>query len=167
MARLASAAPSRSERCWRAVGAILLVSSLNLALASGARAGLGGAVASVERDGTLLKATSHAVTPMASYQLHEMTTPDGVRVREYVSQAGTVFGVAWDGLVKPDLSVLLGQHYGDFSAALAARRTSNHKVFTMASNGIVVSIVKLPRGFRGSASVASLLPSGMSARDVR
>src|SRR5450631_444875 len=80
-------------------------------LAQGARAGLGEGADSLVHDRAALHGTSEIVTPMAFYDLHEVMTEDGTRVREYVSRYGTVFGIAWSGRTKPDLSVLLAAHY--------------------------------------------------------
>ena len=143
-----------------AVGAALLA-------APGAYAGLGQGVASVATDHEVLHGVAQAVIAHADYDVHEITLADETRVREYVSHAGTVFGVAWSGRSNPDLTVLLGQHYAQYVSAAGARRASTHKVFVMSTGDLVMSVVKLPRGFTGTAHVPALLPSGVLARDIR
>ena len=55
--------------------------------------------------------------------MHEITTPSGTVVREYVSPDGKVFGVAWRGAFLPDFQQILGSYYGEFAKdAQAARR---------------------------------------------
>ena len=87
--------------CLRSMGVV----AVGVCLTQAAFAGLGDTAASVQRDHTALRGTSLTVTPMASYDLHEITSPDS-RVREYVSHAGTVFAVTWSGRARPDLSVV-------------------------------------------------------------
>lgn len=131
-----------------------------------AQAGLGERAESVQSDYAALHGTAHTVTPLTAYDLHEITTADGARLHEYVSRSGTVFGVAWSSRAKPDLSVLLAKHYGEYATAAAAHH-GNHKVFTMAKDGLVMSLMRLPRGFAGSAHVTALLPQGVTAQDIR
>ena len=136
------------------------------ALAPEANAGLGEGVDSVARDHAMLRAHAATLVPMQSYDVHEMTTPDGGRVREYLSRGGTVFAVTFSGRAMPDLGALLGSHYPDYVAATSARRT-NHKVLAINEPGLVMEVVKLPRGITGSAHVPALLPAGVSARELR
>jgi hypothetical protein len=143
-----------------------LVAVAGLALSPTAQAGLGEGVDSVARDHASLRAHASSVVPMQAYDLHEMTTADGGRVREYVTRDGTVFAVTFSGRTMPDLHTVLGSRYAEYAAATSARRT-NHKVFAMSAPGLVMEVVKLPRGITGSAHVPSLLPSGVTARDLR
>ena len=148
-------------------GALLLgFLALGLAAVPAARAGLGGNAESVARDHTELRGRTLAVTPMQDYDRQEITTVDGTRVREYLTRSGTVFGVSFDGPSLPDLKVLLGSHYVDYTAAAAARPGSHH-VVVIDTPGLVLSVVKRPRGFAGQAHLPALLPSGASARDLR
>jgi len=137
-----------------------------LTLAPAAHAGLGEAVESVQRDHAALRGSSLAVTAAQAYDRHEITTPDGTRVREYVSHAGTVFAVTWSGRSLPDLKVVLAQHYDEYASAATGRR-GNHHVLSIATPGLVLNIRKLPRGFTGGAHVPALLPPGVAAQDIR
>jgi hypothetical protein len=139
---------------------------LGLCLVTAAHAGLGEGVDSLQRDHAALRGAALSVTPMTAYDLHEITTAAGTRVREYVSHAGTVFAVTWAGRSPPDLSVVLAQHYPDYVQAATAHRGS-HKVFAMTTDGLVMSVMKLPRGFQGEAHVPALLPAGVSGGDIR
>lgn len=150
----------RAAALLAAFGAVLL-------MAPGAYAGLGQRVASVAADHEALHGVAQAVTAHPDYDVHEITLADETRVREYVSHAGTVFGVAWSGRSKPDLTVLLGQHYAQYAGAAGAQRVSTHKVFVMSTQDLVMNVVKLPRGFAGTAHVPALLPTGVLARDIR
>jgi hypothetical protein len=127
-------------------------------------AGLGESVTTIARDHAALRGASLKVTPKAAFDLHEITTAEGSRVREYVSKSGTVFAVAWSGLM-PDLHVLLAGHYAEYQAATEARH-ANRRVLSIATPGLSLNIMKLPRGFAGSAQVPSLMPAGTSAQDL-
>lgn len=129
-------------------------------------AGLGDPVASVARDHAQLRGTALVVTPLQAYDRHEITTDDGTRVREYVSRAGTVFGVTFAGPSLPDLKVVLAGHYDEYTAAAAAARPGSHHVLAINTPGLVVTVIKRPRGFSGSAHVPALLPAGTTAGDL-
>jgi hypothetical protein len=149
-----------------ALALAIAVLGFGVGLAPTAHAALGGPVESVQQDHAALRGTALSVTPTQAYDLHEITTTEGTRVREYVSRAGSVFAVTWSGPTLPSLNVILGQHYDEYAAAVAGHRGSHH-VFTMTTAGLVLHIQKLPRGFVGSAHVPALLPPGTSAQDIR
>ncbi len=144
----------------------VLVFALGLCTAGASQAGLGQSADSVARDRAALQATEHRATPMAAFDLHEFTTAHGGRVRHYVSPQGVVFATTWSGPTLPDLKVLLGPHYSQYMAGVQVQRT-NHHVFSMTTDDLVLQVVKLPRGLAGAAYVPALLPPGTSARDIR
>jgi hypothetical protein len=152
-------AAASAARCAAAV----LLGSL---VASVANAGLGEPVDSVARDHQALRGTTLSVTAMQAYDVHETTTADGTRVRQYVSRAGTVFAVAWSGRSLPDLRIVLATHYDRYVAAAAAHRGSHH-LLSVATPEVQMNIVRLPRGFAGSAQVPTLMPPGTSAEELR
>ena len=45
------------------------------------------------------------------YRLHQITDASGGVVREYVSPAGVVFGVSWQGPFVPNMQQLLGSYF--------------------------------------------------------
>ena len=56
------------------------------------------------------------------YKVHELTSPDGLVVREFVSPAGLVFGVTWQAPQMPNLQQVLGdQNMSELQQALASR----------------------------------------------
>ena len=73
----------------------LLLPSVLLAMAFPAWASLGDNVTSVQRDSVQMKGTLRSVAAQ-HYVTHEIRTPNGQNVREFVSPDGNVFGVAWD-----------------------------------------------------------------------
>jgi hypothetical protein len=130
-----------------------------------AQAGLGEGVATVARDHAALNGRALTTTPMQAYDRHDLTTSSGTRIRQYVSRAGTVFAVSFEGPVVPDLKVLLGTRYGDYVVATASRRI-NHKVLTIDSPNLAMQVVKLPRGFSARAFAPDLVPAGVARRDL-
>jgi hypothetical protein len=140
--------------------------AFGLCFSHAAQAGLGDPVDSVLRDHDALRGTALKRTPMAAFDVHEITTEHGIDVREYVSRQGTVFATTWSGPALPDLKVVLGARYPLYAAGAQALGSS-HKVFSMSTEGIVLRVVKLPRGFAGSAHVPALLPPGTSVDDIR
>lgn len=89
-------------------------------VAAPAQAALGGKSASVETDRQHLKARmSRSVA--AGFTTQDLTTDDGTVTREYISSAGTVFAVTWNGPMRPDLKQVFGAYYDRFQAANANR----------------------------------------------
>ena len=142
------------------------VAALLVLLAPAAQAGLGEGVAAVARDHAALRGRTLTVTPMQAYDRHESTTAAGIRIHEYVSRAGTVFAVTFDGPSIPDLKVLLGTQYGAYVVATSSRRV-NHKVLSIHTPDLVMQVVKLPRGFSGEAHVPGLVPAGVNRSELR
>ena len=68
-----------------------------------ARATLGESSDSITLDRKALSAVRRAATVRNGYTVHEITSASTV-VREYVSTSGIVFGIAWNGLIHPDLA---------------------------------------------------------------
>lgn len=134
------------------------------ALAPAAQAGLGETVDSVARDHAALRGAALQVTPAASWDVHEITTAEGSKIREYAGKDGMVFAVAWQGRM-PDLHVLLASHYGEYEAA--TMKHANHRVLSISTPGLVLDAMKLPRGFTGSAHVPALLPAGTNPAGLR
>jgi hypothetical protein len=130
-----------------------------------ADAALGGTDATVQADQAQLGATIRT-TPAARYTLHELKAASGTTVREYVSPAGTVFGVAWEGPSLPDMRQLLGAHFDEYAAALAARRARRAPVFVQLPTLVVQSSGHM-RAFTGKAYLPRGLPQGVAATEIQ
>lgn len=105
------------------------------------------------------------VVPTGRLTVHELKTA-GATVREFVSPAGMVFGVAWQGAAMPDLRQLLGPHFDQYLAAVAARRTRRAPV-RIELPGLVVHSSGHMRAFAGQAYLPQNLPPGVSSEDVQ
>ena len=84
-----------------------IVAVLLLAYTGASHAALGGAPETFEAQGAVPVVSSR----MTNYVMRETTLPTGTRVREYVSESGTVFAVTWEGPFLPDLKALLGKYF--------------------------------------------------------
>ncbi len=143
----------------------------SLFLPSRASAALGGDVTSVEADQQQMKA-KRAVQTNAKYSVHEITTPYGTVVREYVSANGTVFGVAWRGPFLPNLQQLLGSYYGEFAQAAqdaknAQPRRSRNLPVTVQHPDLILHSGGHMRAFVGHAYVPGSIPQGVDAQEIR
>ena len=78
---------------------------------------LGEAADSISSDGKVLSAVQRSTTVRNGYTVHEIDSASTI-VREYVSTTGVVFGIAWNGLIHPDLTQLLGSYAGEYQEAL-------------------------------------------------
>jgi hypothetical protein len=105
-------------------------------------------------------------TTFESYTLHEITTPDGSKVREYVTPAGTVFAVAWQSTTMPRLSDLLGSYYSEFQQASASPRR-RHGPLVVETESLVVESGGHMRAFQGRAYLIHLIPANLSKDVIR
>ncbi len=138
-----------------------------LLLQAPAAAHLGGDADSVSADRDALHAQLRR-TPMAQYDLHEITTEAGTRVHEYTTPQGTVFAFTWQGPLPPDLRQLFGNYYKQFQDAAAVQaRTGMHRLLNVTQPDLVVQSRGRLRDFRGMAYVPSLVPAGVAVADLQ
>jgi len=129
---------------------------------------LGGDESSVSADVAHMKA-SVKVTPGEAFAVHEMNAEGSPVVREYVSPAGRVFGVAWQGSSVPDLQQLLGTYFQQYSAAAKAAKAGHpgRRPLNIQRPGLVVQTGGHMRSFSGRAYDPGLLPQGVGADAIR
>ena len=139
-----------------------------VALASGvAHAALGERVSSVETDRQALSAVQGASVAHRHYTVHEIRT-DATVVREYVSPDGIVFAIAWNGLVHPDLTALLGTYAGEYEEALRSTpREHGRRQLRVKSTRVVVEKWGHIRNLKGRAYDPALIPPGVSIDDIK
>ena len=102
------------------------------------------------------------------YTVHEISQPDGRAVREYVSRAGVVFGVVWDGPSMPDLSQLLGAYFEQLQKAVAAQEGPRRRgPLYLQAGALVVASGGHMRSFHGRAYVITLMPAGLTEAVLR
>ena len=128
-------------------------------------AALGGDGASVDSDVSRMKG-SLRMTSSAAFTVHEITTPYGTVVREYVSPADKVFAVSWRGPVIPDLRQVLGGYYGQYLQATDAPHAGGHRHLSIEQPGLVVQSSGHMRAFFGRAWAPDLLPQNFSTSAI-
>jgi len=101
------------------------------------------------------------------YKLHQITSPNGVVVTEYVSPQGRVFGVSWRAPFVPNLEQLLGSYITPVQKAAQAQTRRRSGPFMVRANDFVFVNGGHMRAFHGSAYVPSLLPQNVPAEVVR
>jgi hypothetical protein len=137
---------------------------LALLLASSpAAAALGEAVSSVSADQAQMEATLQ-VTGADKYSVHELQLPSGTTVKEYVSTAGSVFAVSWQGPSLPDLRQVLGKYFDVYTAALKVQGARSRQ---LESSGLVIQSGGRMRAFFGRVYVPQMLPRGVLAEDIQ
>lgn len=136
-------------------------------VAGQAKATLGESVDSIESDRNALSAVRHDVSAGRAYIIHEVSA-DSATVREYVSSSGTVFGIAWRGLMHPDLAILLGSYFGEYNEALKhTPRPSGQRRIQVRAPRVVVEKWGHMRNLHGRAYVSDLVPEGVSIDEIR
>ncbi len=142
---------------------VLLILTLG---AAPAWAVLGEYESSVSLDRQSMRGEDRVISAQG-YKLHQITSPTGAVVTEYVSPEGKVFGVSWRAPVIPNLQQLLGSYITPVQQAAQARtRWRGGPLIVRASDLVFVSGGHM-RAFHGSAYVPSLLPKNVSAEVVR
>jgi hypothetical protein len=137
---------------------------------------LGDNAASVLTDQAQMKGTVHSVDNR-TYVLHEITAPSGAKVREYVSPAGAVFAVTWEGQFPPNFQQLLGPYYQQLQQAMAQQASAQPSgeqptrrrrgPVMIETPGLVFSQGGHQRSFHGQTYIPQLVPQGVQTSDIR
>jgi hypothetical protein len=135
-------------------------------LAPAARAELGGGVSSIQADQERMKGTVR-ITSTMQFTVHEIQTPSGTVVREFVSPTGTVFGVAWEGPWMPDLRQLLGPYFEQFIKSAQQSKARGRGPLSIQENGLVVETGGHARSFFGRAYLAPMMPASVRAEAIK
>jgi len=138
-----------------------------LAAASPALAALGGDVSSIDADRISLKGALTAFSTVKGYAVHEITTPAGVHVSEYLTSDGKVFAVSWHGPFIPDLKPILGAYYTRYAQAASVQPVGGHRHLRIAQPELVVESNGRMRAFYGRAWDPALLPPNFTTADIR
>ncbi len=128
-----------------------------------AAATLGGDASSVRDDQAQMRGTLQ-FTGAAQFTVHEIQLPSGGVVKEYVSPAGMVFAVAWEGPSLPDLRQILGRYFEQYSESARTRGAGSRLT---QDAGLVVQSGGHMRAFYGRAYVPQMLPRGVPAAEIR
>ena len=134
-----------------------------------AGATLGEPADTIAKDRKALSGVSQKSISSARFRVQELASGTGkTTIREYVSPTGVVFAVAWNGLVRPDLRVLLGSYHEDYRKALSRRvRNPGRREMKLASERLVVETWGHMRNLQGRAYLPALLPEGVNIDAIR
>ncbi len=148
--------------------------SLSLALVIACRYGvaeatLGEPADTIARDTRKFSGVLQKSTARAKYRVQSIASgTTATTVREYVAPSGVVFAVAWNGLVHPDLHVLLGNYHQDYRKALSrAVRQHGRRGAKVTTDKLVVETWGHMRNLQGRAYLPELLPEGVSVDEIR
>lgn len=147
-----------------------MLSAVGLALGAlcvtPAEAALGSGQAGIQSDAQTLGGVVIA-TPLQQYDIDEITTGNGVRVREFLNTAGIVFAVSWSGPVVPDMQLLLGTYYAAYTRALAAvKQRGLQRSLRIALPDLIVEADGTLRAYSGRAYLPGSIPAGASIADL-
>ena len=140
------------------------VLALVLQFSSSARAALGDDVAAVAVDQARMQA-SLQVWHQRNYEIHELSSATGTKVRHYVGDSGKVFAVSWAGGWRPNLRDIMGEHYDKFIAATRGKRVARG-VARIELPGMVVVMGGQQRAVFGHVYLTDLLPAGFASGDL-
>ena len=155
--------------CFNCVNGALLRGSVlisTLLVSSSALAALGQDVSSVQSDGVRMKAAV-SVLPGQSFSVHEMRASTGTRIREFVSPAGQVFAISWQGSSIPDLRQLLGEYFDQYMQAAQTTPRVHRRVVHIETRDMVFESGGHMRFIVGRAYLRDKLPNGVNADAIR
>nr|WP_218884067.1 DUF2844 domain-containing protein [Burkholderia guangdongensis] len=114
-------------------------------------------------------AAASAPAAAAAYTVREVTLGSGTVIHEYVSTAGDVFGVAWQGPTIPDLRSIFGTYYAQYQAGVASAHAAHgwRAPVSVTTSGLVVRTGGHMGAFSGQAWLPQALPAGMTGNDIQ
>jgi hypothetical protein len=128
-------------------------------------AALGDDVSSVDSDLRILGGERRILSNLG-YSLHQITAANGSIVKEFVSPAGKVFGISWQGNSMPDLQQLLGSYMTEVQRAERTQTVRRRSVLIQTDDLVFYNIGHL-RSFQGHAYVRSLVPGNVTPEVVK
>lgn len=144
--------------------ALLAALSFAVLIPGVAGAALGEQESSVQEDAVRVQG-SIKIQERALYRVHEITTPSGTVVREFVSSAGDVFAVAWTGPMMPNLRQTLGKYFDSYVAAAQLKKANRRRVDVHEDN-LIVEAGGHMRAYSGRAYLPQAVPSGVNIGDL-
>jgi Protein of unknown function (DUF2844) len=148
--------------------------SLAALFATPAFATLGGAPMTLPAGASAVGAVSHAAvkassaTSPAAHTVRATTLASGTVVNEYVGADGTVFGVAWQGPVFPDMPSLPGSYFPQYVQGIENQRANGSRgSVSVTDSTLVVHSGGHMGAFAGRAYLPQALPAGVTASDIQ
>jgi len=150
----------------RVLSCLVLVAA-NLWIVQKTGATLGGSADTVSTDRKALSAEQGSTTARTGYTIQEITS-GATKVREYVSPSGTVFAIAWNGFMPPDLTTLLGSYAAEYQQALQnTPRQMGVRHLRVQGKSVIVEKWGHMRNIQGRAYLPALIPQGVSLDEIK
>ena len=92
---------------------------------------------------------------------------DGTLIREYVTPAGKVFEVSWQGPFVPNMQQLLGNYFPQLQQHVQVQTGRRRGPLNLHNNDFIFSSSGHMRAYHGRAYVPSLLPTNVSPEVVQ
>jgi hypothetical protein len=132
-----------------------------------ARASLGGDLTSVLDDAAELRGAVQT-SSLQHFEIEDIVTDNGMRIREFLNRKGIVFAVTWAGPAAPDLQRLLGTEFAVYTTALTARtHLGLRRSVRVATPDLVVESEGHLRNFTGRAYLPAMMPINVSTAELR
>jgi hypothetical protein len=148
------------------ISRIVVTGVLAAAAAAPSLAALGGDAASVQSDGVSMKSAVR-VTANSGFAVHEIASPSGTVLREFVGADGRVFAVSWHGLGNPNLRQVLGTYYTRYEQGSATAIHSSHRQLAISLPDFMFVNTGRQRAFAGRAWVPAMMPANFSTDDIK
>ena len=137
------------------------------ATAPGVQATLGESADSIDSDRKALSAVRCATRLRNGYTV-QIIESDSAVIREYVSLSGVVFGIAWNGMLHPDLTQLLGSYAGEYQEAMQKTPLKpGQRRLQVKTDRVVVQKWGHMRNLQGRAYAPALIPPGVSIDEIK
>ncbi len=135
---------------------------LVLGLPMFAQAELGGNLASIMQEQKTFGSTL-TTSPQSNYTIYIQNISPDLVIKEYVSNSGNIFGVAWKGSTLPNFQVLLGSYYSNY---LSAQQQNPRSVFSQ-DNNLVIESGGVMGGYIGRAYLPKQVPTGLAPTAIQ
>jgi Protein of unknown function (DUF2844) len=151
--------------------AVVLVIMTVLFQSHFAQAALGGKAASINSDVKNLNMVTGTSRTTDSFKFEEAvlkTSNKTLKVRQFFTNSGNVFAVAWSGRPDTQLKTLLGSYASDFSKRELAHPPRSGRIpYRKVNTGtVVVEFWDTLRKTQGKAYVPSLMPNEVKAEQI-
>jgi Protein of unknown function (DUF2844) len=127
-----------------------------------AQAELGGNLASITQEQKTFGSTL-TTSPQSNYTIYIQNISPDLVIKEYVSNSGNIFGVAWKGSTLPNFQIILGNYYSNY---LSAQQQNPRSVFVRDDN-LVLESGGMMGGYIGRAYLPKQLPEGMTPTAIQ
>ncbi len=136
-------------------------------MAHRAEAVLGGSADSVESDRKFFSAKNKNTTSHPGYTVEQLDL-SGTAIREYISPSGIVFGIAWNGIIHPNLNQLLGSYAEQYQDVLKKTpRIRGRRRIQIKASQVIVEKWGHMRDLQGRAYVPDLIPPRVTADEIK